>query len=301
MLGDTQNNPNDFKEQLRQRGLPDRTANIAQFIQGIGTEISLGTFGQDKGSSVIKPQFKTMDYRMSDLLDEMRYRRHVRGIVTYLFSANKILTHHLFPDGSFNKGQKFDMAKMQELVGARAEECRLAATEGPVADRVERFVEDRVAALKMENMYRNSDQARWKISWFTDNLGYGGSSKYKIITRPAQIVFPDGSVPQADPNTQTAERNLETWTEIDEYATFAQGGDSAIARTARKEAKKKVGSYGKPPGASIEAIEHMSIIERNKLMIQFHESSKGSYFACRKKPSKRRSLVNENLMSAAYW
>lgn len=273
------------------RGLPADTCNIAQFVQGVGTGNSLGTFGQDFRSSVIRSEFKTLDYHMSDLLDEMRTRRQPPfRIVEPRFSAPKILTNPLFPFNRHDEGAIFALDKMQDLVSARAEECRLAASEGSVSDRVERLVQERVAALQMENNYRNSDQARFKLDFYTKELGYGPVPyRYNVITHTRQMTFPDGFVPQPDtrpPLDPTKPwKTLETWEEIDEDATIAQGVQDPEVEQTRKRAKKTARSYGKPPNANPKTVKHMDIISTNERMITLHEAPKGTYFACHKKPT----------------
>lgn len=229
-----------------------------------------------------------MNYQMSDLLDEIRGRRANRGITGVYFTASKIISHPKFPPHIYDGGEMFHMEEMQEFISARAETCRLSAPKGPISDRVEALVLERVGALRVENMYRRSDQARYKAGWYADHLGYGPApNKYQAITRENHITFPDGFVPQPDPNPQTEERNLETWMEIDQDATLNQGGQSSEARKKRKADQKIARAYGKPPHSSREAIDHMNIIETNDRMISYHLSTQGTYF-CSKKSSKRR-------------
>jgi hypothetical protein len=134
---------NPFTRQLDDVNLPRSTVTIAEFIRSIGTEGSFGKFGRrGTNPTTSLAKFRTMDYKMMDLLDEIRYQRKTKGTGTFKLEASKILNHPEFPPPGQGQdaGRKFDMARMHELVSARGEELRLVAAHqgGNAATLVER-------------------------------------------------------------------------------------------------------------------------------------------------------------------
>ncbi|KAF5128720.1 hypothetical protein E5D57_009666 [Metarhizium anisopliae] len=210
-----------FAKELEARGLPTSTVSVAEFFVGIGTTNGhFRRFGLEDGGSEVKKKFLTLNYKMTDLLDEMRLQRAIKGTNNFKFAASKIIDHSNFPEVDFNDGELFDMAKMQRLISARAEQLWTMAKEGsPQASLIESWVKDRANALEVENMYRNADQARWKSDWVNKELKYGPSNSYKQIKTPRLVIFPDGTRPEKDlhPNRPPNTPDLEIWKEVDCY------------------------------------------------------------------------------------
>ncbi|KAK9444816.1 hypothetical protein VB005_01273 [Metarhizium brunneum] len=274
-----------FAKELEACGLPTSAVSVAEFIVGIGTTNgNFRRFGLEDGGSEVKKKFLTLNYKMTDLLDEMRLQRAIKGTNNFMFTASKIIDHSNFPEADFNDGKLFDMAKMQRLISARAEQLRTMAKEGsPQASLIESWVKDRANALEVENMYRNADQARWKSDWVDKEL--------KLV------IFPDGTRPEKDlhPNRPPNTPDLEIWEEVDMDRTIAQGGQSSIAKDKRKAATKKAGTYGKwqgdPDPQKKKATIHMEIIRANSEMIPFHRNQKGEFLKCHSKPGRRSALL----------
>lgn len=233
-----------------------------------------------------------MNYQMMDLLVEMRRLRQELNVYTFLFSGQRLLKSDLLPASVIASGE-ISLPTMQDLVTKRVEQCRQAA-KGAVSVAIERLVRERIDALRVENMYRNSDQARFKRAWYASELGIGPPPKrFDVITTPEHVVFPDGTVPQADLlNTRPG---IETWDAIDQDATLAQGGHSPVAVARRKADAQKASAYGKSSKSSPVAQEHQAVIEKNLEGIKWHEKAPGDYFTCGKKGGKRSFLL------ANYW
>ncbi|KAH0593045.1 hypothetical protein MHUMG1_09292 [Metarhizium humberi] len=288
-----------FANELEARGLPTSTISVAEFFVGIGTTNGhFRRFGLEDGGSEVKKKFLTLNYKMTDLLDEMRLRRAIKETNSFKFAASKIIDHSNFPEADFKNGELFDMAKMQRLMSARAEQLRTMAKEGsPQASLIESWVKDRANALEVENMYRNADQARYKSEWVDEELKYGPSNSYKQIKTPRLVIFPDGTRPEKDlrPNRPPNTPDLEIWEEVDMDRTLAQGGQSSIAKDKRKAATKKAGTYGKwqgdPDSQKKKATSHMEIIRANSEMIPFHRNKKGEFLKCHSKPGRRSALL----------
>ncbi|KAG8407993.1 hypothetical protein J3459_018308 [Metarhizium acridum] len=307
-LGKRSSTNDAFAKELRARRLPASTVSVAEFFVCIGTKHgNFRRFGLEDGGSEVKKKFLTLNYKMTNLLDEMRLQRAVTGIITFKFTASKIINHSEFPEANFKDGKMFDMAKFQRLISARAEQLRTKAKEGsPQASLIESWVKDRANALEVENMYRNADQAEWKAEWVDKELKYGPSNLYKQIKMPRLVIFPDGTRPEKDlhPNRPPGTPDLEIWEEIDMDRTLAQGGQSSIAKDQRKAAAKKAGMYGKWQGDSKPrkqaATIHMEIIRANSEMIPFHRNQKGEFLKCHSKPGRRSALLRGSRISKAY-
>lgn len=232
---------------------------MAEFIVGIGTTNgNFRRFGLEYGGSEVKKKFLTLNYKMTDLLDEMRLQRAIKGTNKFMFTAPKIIDHSNFPEADFNDGKLFDMAKMQRLISVRAEQLRTMAKEGsPQASLIESWVKDRANALEVENMYRNADQARWKSDWVDEELKYGPSNSYKQIKTPRPVIFPDGTRPEKDlhPNRPPNTPDLEIWEEVDMDRTLVQGAQSSIAKDKRKSGYEKgwhIRQVARGPGSAEE-------------------------------------------------
>ncbi|TQV99050.1 hypothetical protein IF1G_03130 [Cordyceps javanica] len=281
-----------FRAELRALGLPENTASIAEFLSSIGTK-PLKTFGHVNGN--IDFRWKTMNYRMIDLLEELRRMRWDPEIKLFSpkFSGKKLFRLDFMPD-SVRTAEVVNLVQIQVLMTKRVEQIRQAAT-GAVSEGIERLVRGRIDALRMDNMYRVSDQWRWKKQWYASELNIGEPPKrFNLITNPDHIVFPDGTVPHPDPlNTSPEHPNIETWEAIDQDATLAQGGHSPLAVARRKADAQKASAYGKSGKSSPAAQEHQAVIETNLSSEKWHESPAGHYFSCGGKKTKRGFLRNK--------
>ncbi|KID59246.1 hypothetical protein MBR_10642, partial [Metarhizium brunneum ARSEF 3297] len=197
---------------------------------------------------------------MTDLLDEMRLQRAIKGTNNFKFAASKIIDHSNFPEADFNDGELFDPLCNQPF----------PCNSSPQASLIESWVKDRANALEVENMYRNADQVRWKSDWVDKELKYGPSNSYKQIKTPRLVIFPNGTRPEKDlhPNRPPNTPDLEIWEEVDMDKTLAQGGQSSIVKDKTKAATKKAGTYGKwqgDPDPQKKATIHMETIRANRI------------------------------------
>ncbi|KAK8917688.1 hypothetical protein VCV18_009008 [Metarhizium anisopliae] len=92
-----------FAKELEARGLPTSAVSVAEFIVGIGTTNgNFRRFGLEDGVSEFKKKFLTLNFKMTDLLDEMRLQRAIKGTNNFMFTASKIIDHSNFQEAIFN-------------------------------------------------------------------------------------------------------------------------------------------------------------------------------------------------------
>lgn len=194
------------------------------------------------------------------------------GVVAPRIRASDLLTHDEFPEDI--QARQFDMARLQEIFGEIVEKARTTVSnDDKKSAHVEAWVKERVDNLRVVNMWRDSDQARWQANWIAQETKYGGSNSYKLLTDPMAVTYPDGSQPT--PSDWPDDKHLETWQKPNWDRTYAQGGNSAVNLNSVRDTRKKVRTYGKwqndPDPDKQRATMHIAIINKNIKVIETHE------------------------------
>ena len=307
--------------EIQELGLPtDKTVSFAEFIVGIANKNAVNEFGRRKnarGTLIWQAEFRTMNYRMTDYIEEMRNVRDNPEKSKPAFSAYKIFDHAAFPPPPKDQTTAvFDMAKMQELVSRHAEELRVKAAElhgAAQVAQVETWIRERAAAMEVENMYRRSDGTVYKKKYLEKRFTFDvmPGKPFKVITRPERVVFPDGTYPAPDPRNgpnpkklgEMKYKDLESWDGIDTDRTLSQGDKSIPAKLARKKALGVFNQYETATGILTPEERkttraHLEIIRANEFSIPFHRGPRGEMSKCEYGPIKPRRISTPFLRSA---